>query len=49
MVKYICKNCNYRFNSNNDQNECPYCGRNALEKDKSASELLEEIENILEG
>ena len=48
MVKYICVNCNYKFKSENPS-ECPYCGTDKFEKDKSAGELLEEIEKVLEG
>ena len=48
MTKYICANCNYKFESENPS-KCPYCGTDKFEKDKSAGELLEEVERILEG
>ena len=47
MGKYICTNCNYRFNSENPF-DCPYCGKKTLEKEKSAEELLEQVERLLE-
>ena len=47
MTKYICKNCNYRFDTDNPAEECPYCGKKSLGREKSASELLEEIEDVL--
>jgi rubrerythrin len=46
MVKFVCKNCNYRFESSNPF-DCPYCGREDFEKEKNASELLQEIEQLL--
>ena len=48
MVGYICRNCSYKFESENPS-ECPYCGTDKFEKDKSAGELLEEVGRILEG
>ncbi|MGV8151962.1 MAG: hypothetical protein ACP5OG_02685 [Candidatus Nanoarchaeia archaeon] len=47
MVVYICKHCRFRFNANNPK-DCPYCGRNTLEREKTATELLDEVENMLE-
>lgn len=46
MVRYFCKNCNYRCDLKKFQ-ECPYCGKETLEKEKNASELLEEIKFLL--
>jgi len=47
MVKWVCTGCNYRFESEN-VDECPYCGRrDKLEKEPSASELLENVERML--
>ena len=48
MIKYICTNCNYKFESENASG-CPYCGSDKFEKDKSAQELLEEIGDILKN
>lgn len=47
MVSYICTNCNFRLNSERLQKDCPYCGKRALEKEKSAEELLDEVTGIL--
>ena len=47
MTRYICTACNFRFNSENPK-ECPYCGRSRIEKEKSAEELLEEVDKILD-
>jgi len=47
MTDFVCMNCKYRFKSE-DGKTCPYCGKRSVEKDKSASELLNEIENMLE-
>jgi rubrerythrin len=47
MAKYICRHCNFKFESQSPS-DCPYCGRGkTLEKEKSAGELLQEINDIL--
>ena len=46
MGRYICKNCNYRFDSKKPL-DCPYCGTMNFEKEKSAEELLHEVETLL--
>ena len=46
MVIHICTKCNYKFDAENPE-ECPYCGKEGLEKDKSAEELLDEIDKLL--
>ena len=46
MPKFVCSKCNYRFEANK-VDSCPYCGENSVEKEKSASELLEEVSKIL--
>ena len=44
MVNFICANCGYKFKSaEEDTKTCPYCDKKALESEKSASELLDEI------
>jgi rRNA maturation endonuclease Nob1 len=43
-MKKVCRNCNYRFETERET-ECPYCGKETLEKEKSAEELLIEIGN----
>jgi len=47
MGRYICTNCNYRFESSKIS-DCPYCGLKKVEKEKNAEELLKEIENMLD-
>ncbi len=46
MARYVCKNCNYRFNGKNLK-ECGFCGMDCIEEEKSAEELIEEIERLL--
>ncbi|MFH1359035.1 MAG: hypothetical protein ABIH37_04050 [archaeon] len=46
MAKYVCKNCNYRFDSE-DADECGFCGMKSIEVEKNAEELIDEIERIL--
>jgi len=45
MAKFICSKCNYRFESEKAK-DCPYCGEKSIEKEKSASELIEEVEKM---
>jgi len=47
MVIYICTHCKFRFNAEKPRGDCPYCGRDSLEKEKSASELLDEVNKLL--
>ena len=46
MDKYVCKNCNYRFERDGAY-DCPYCGNEAIEKEMSANELLEDVGRLL--
>lgn len=48
MVKFLCKNCNYRFESEHAF-DCPYCGKESIEKEKTAEELLIEVDNMLQN
>jgi len=43
MASYRCKNCRYSLESVKEIKKCPYCDKNSLEKEKSASELLDDI------
>ena len=48
MAKLRCKKCNYKFEAK-DEDTCPYCGSyKGLEEEKSASALVEEVEDMLE-
>jgi len=46
MIGFICTNCKYRFKAR-FQDKCPYCGDKMVEKEKSADELVQEVENLL--
>lgn len=46
MTKYVCTNCNYRCDLEK-KSDCPYCGMEKLEKEKTAEELIEEVERLL--
>jgi len=45
-MKFVCKECNYRFESDLDQKDklCPYCGEKGVEKEKSADEMLKDVD-----
>jgi rubrerythrin len=47
-MKFVCKNCNYRFDVENPM-DCPYCGMENFEQEKDASGLLDEVERLLEN
>ena len=47
MVKLVCNGCNLKFEGKN-LNECPHCGRDILEREHGAEDLLNEVEEILE-
>jgi len=42
MVKFVCINCGYRFESEKGK-RCPYCGGEDVEEEKSAEELVEKV------
>ena len=46
MAKFVCSKCNYRFQAQKADN-CPYCGENSISEEKSASELVEEVSDML--
>mgnify|MGYP001595058328 FL=1 len=48
MSRYICKDCNYRFNAEK-LIDCGYCGKNNIEMEKNAEELLDEIDKLIGG
>jgi len=48
MVKYMCKNCDYRFESI-DASNCHFCGIDSIEVEKSAVELLDDVDRLLKG
>jgi len=45
-MNFVCKNCNYRFESKLDQKgkSCPYCGNRSVIAEPTADDLLEEAE-----
>ena len=47
MPRYICTNCNYRFSTEKGATECGYCGKNSIEIEKSATELLDDVDRML--
>jgi DNA-directed RNA polymerase subunit RPC12/RpoP len=48
MDKYVCKDCNYRF-ERDDAFDCPYCGNEGIEKEKDANDLLNEVDRLLKS
>ena len=48
MTKYVCRDCNYRFESR-ETNECMFCGMGNIELEKSAGELLDDVDRLLKS
>ncbi len=48
MMKFICKGCGYRFESEKENTKCPYCGKKEIEGEKNAEELIKDVEKILD-
>lgn len=44
MRKFVCKNCNYRFESSSEKRliKCPYCGNEKASEELNAEELLKD-------
>ncbi len=45
MAVFICNDCGFRFESDEGR-KCPYCAGRNIEKEKTAEELIESIENL---
>ena len=45
-MRFVCKNCNYRFESEKNQKgkKCPYCGEEEIIDEPDAENLLENVE-----
>jgi rubrerythrin len=48
MQNYVCLNCNFKFRSAKKTALCPYCNKNAAEPEKSADDLLNEVDGLLD-
>ena len=48
MTKFVCSKCNYRFEAEK-VDSCPYCGDETVDREKSASELINEVTNMLQN
>jgi rubrerythrin len=46
MNGYICKHCRFVIEKGKPR-ECPWCGRDSLEPQRSAGELLDDVEETL--
>ena len=47
-TKFLCTDCQYKFERKFKPNLCPFCGKGNVEPDKSkgAEDLLREVEEI---
>jgi len=46
MARFVCKNCNYKFEK--ELKKCKFCGMDYLEEEKNAEELLEYVGGLLD-
>lgn len=44
MESYVCLNCRYRFKTEKVPSRCPYCDKPTVDREKSASEIVDETE-----
>ena len=50
MIKFYCIGCKYRFEAEKMPLNCPYCAKKgAIRQEESASDLLEEVNKLLEN
>jgi rubrerythrin len=48
MENFVCLNCKYRFKAKEKPKTCPYCNKNAVDLEKSAEDIVSEIESLLQ-
>lgn len=49
MTKYICKKCNYKFESEKELTRCPYCSSEfTLSKPMDAQDLIDSSDNLMD-
>jgi len=48
MDSYICLNCKFKFKTSQSPRTCPYCDKDAIEKEQGADDLVDEVSNLLE-
>lgn len=46
MNNFICLNCKYRFKAKEQSKTCPYCNKDSIELEKSAEDIVSEIESL---
>ncbi len=47
MVEYVCSKCSFRFRAKKEE-RCPYCSNTNVDRERSASEILDEVSKVLE-
>jgi len=47
MENFVCINCKYKFSARTKPSLCPYCNKSSIEKEKSAEDLLNEIDALV--
>jgi Zn finger protein HypA/HybF involved in hydrogenase expression len=48
MENFVCLNCKYRFKAKAMPKTCPYCNKNSIDIEKSAEDIVSEIESLIE-
>ncbi len=48
MTTFHCSQCNYEFDvAGKVPKKCPYCGKASLRRERTAADLLKEVESIM--
>ena len=47
MQSFVCLNCKYRFQARETPKTCPYCDKRTVEKEKSAEDIVSEVDELL--
>ena len=47
MDNFVCLNCKYKFKAGLKPKTCPYCNKQAVELEKSAADIVSEIESMI--
>ena len=48
MDSFVCLNCKYKFKARLMPKTCPYCNKGAVEPEKSAADIVSEIESMMD-
>ncbi len=47
MESYICSTCRFKFKTSQNPRSCPYCDKDTIEKEQGASDIVDEVADLL--